>query len=240
MLKIDCTDRHFSEIGELIRHTQEKSIEIDNAQGHRYIASGVGGKDIVIYCTPGNALGAYLDGSKITVYGNAQDAVGDTMDEGLIVVHGNSGDATGYSMRGGKIFIKGNAGYRAGIHMKAYKDKFPVLVIGGKAGSFLGEYQAGGIIIVLGIGSDSQTNVGYFTGNGMYGGKIILRGDRLPDLPEQISAREATADDIKEIRTYVEEYCSYFGAEIGDIMKNKFFVITPNTANPYKQLYTSV
>ena len=93
---------------------------------------------------------------------------------------------------------------------------------------------------MLGIGSDSQTNVGYFTGNGMYGGKIILRGDRLPDLPEQISAREATADDIKEIRTYVEEYCSYFGAEIGDIMKNKFFVITPNTANPYKQLYTSV
>mgnify|MGYP002508363490 CR=1 FL=1 len=44
-----------------------------------------------------------------------------------------------------------NAGYRAGIHMKAYKDKVPVMVIGGTAGSFLGEYQAGGVIVVLGL-----------------------------------------------------------------------------------------
>jgi glutamate synthase domain-containing protein 3 len=36
--------------------------------------------------------------------------------------------------------------------MKAYEDDLPVLVIGGRAGSFLGEYQAGGIIIVLGKG----------------------------------------------------------------------------------------
>lgn len=57
----------------------------------------------------------------------------------LFMVH--PADATGYAMRGGKIFVRGNAGYRAGIHMKAYKDKTPVLVIGGKAGSFLGEYQ---------------------------------------------------------------------------------------------------
>ena len=240
MLRIDCKDKHFSEIGEMIRHTQETEIIIDNAQGHRYIASGVGGKDIQINGTPGNALGAYLDGSKITVNGNAQDAVGDTMNEGLIVVHGNSGDATGYSMRGGKIFIKGNAGYRAGIHMKAYKEKFPVLVIGGKAGSFLGEYQAGGIIIVLGIGSESKINVGYFTGNGMHGGKIILRGDSLPDLPEQISARLANAEDSQEIRKYVEEYCSYFGGDAKEIMDGNFYVITPNSANPYKQLYTSV
>jgi glutamate synthase domain-containing protein 3 len=34
--------------------------------------------------------------------------------------------------------------------MKAYQDKIPILVIGGTAGSFLGEYQAGGLIIVLG------------------------------------------------------------------------------------------
>ncbi len=106
-------------------------------------------------------MGAYLDGCEIVVNGSAQDAIGDTMNDGLIVIHGNSGDAAGYSMRGGKIFIKGDAGYRAGIHMKAYKDKFPVLVIGGKAGSFLGEYQAGGIILVLGIDTDSKTNVVY-------------------------------------------------------------------------------
>lgn len=105
---------------------------------------------------PGNALGAYLNGAEITVSGNAQDAVGDTMNEGKIVVHGQIGDAAGYAMRGGRIYIKGNAGYRAGIHMKAYKDKKPIMVIGGRAGSFLGEYQAGGIIIVLGLNIDGS------------------------------------------------------------------------------------
>ena len=58
-------------------------------------------------------------------------------------MHGNVGDACGYAMRGGKIYIKGDCGYRAGIHMKAYQQHFPVMVVGGKAGSFLGEYLAG-------------------------------------------------------------------------------------------------
>lgn len=240
MLRIDCEGKHFSQIGQMIRQTAEKEIFVDNAQGHRYIAAGVGGKNIIVNGTPGNALGAYLNGSSITVNGNAQDAVGDTMNDGLIVIHGNSGDAAGYSMRGGKIFIKGDAGYRAGIHMKAYKDKFPVLVIGGKAGSFLGEYQAGGIIVVLGIGTDSKTNVGYFTGNGMHGGKIFLRSEQLPDLPQQIIARKATAEDMAEIEQYVGEYCRYFGGQVGEILNGNFYVLTADSANPYKQLYTSV
>ncbi|MDE6372263.1 MAG: glutamate synthase, partial [Clostridia bacterium] len=87
MLRIDCTDKHFSEIGKLVRETAEKHIIIDNAQGHRYIASGVGGKEITINGTPGNAMGAYLDGCKIVVNGSAQDAIGDTMNDGLIVIH---------------------------------------------------------------------------------------------------------------------------------------------------------
>ena len=108
-------------------------------------------KNVTIHGIPGNALGAYLNDSHITVNGNAQDAVGDTMNEGKILIYGNIGDAAGYAMRGGKIYVQGNAGYRAGIHMKAYKEKIPVMIIGGCAGSFLGEYQAGGIIIVLGL-----------------------------------------------------------------------------------------
>lgn len=58
------------------------------------------------------------------------------MNDGRIVVHGDAGDAVGYAMRGGEIYVEGSAGYRAGIHMKAYQDKKPVIVIGGKAGSF--------------------------------------------------------------------------------------------------------
>lgn len=58
------------------------------------------------------------------------------MNEGKILIYGNIGDAAGYAMRGGKIYVQGNAGYRAGIHMKAYKEKIPVMIIGGCAGAF--------------------------------------------------------------------------------------------------------
>ena len=47
-------------------------------------------------------------------------------------------------MRGGKIYVRDHAGYRAGIHMKEYKKKVPIMIIGGCAGSFLGEYQPEG------------------------------------------------------------------------------------------------
>ena len=126
-------------------------ITLEECCGQRFIAAGMSDKNITINGVPGNALGAYLNGAAITVNANAQDAVGDTMNEGEIVVHGNIGDAAGYAMRGGKILVKGNAGYRAGIHMKAFKEKVPIMVIGGTAGSFLGEYQAGGVIVVLGL-----------------------------------------------------------------------------------------
>ena len=183
-------------------------------------------------------LGAYLNGTRITVLGNAQDATGDTMNDGAIFVHGSSGDATGYAMRGGKIYVRGNAGYRAGIHMKAYREKQPVLIIGGEAGSFLGEYQAGGIIIVLGLGSGGRAPVGRFVGTGMHGGRMLLRCDTLPpDLPAQVAARRAGKDDLAAVEPYLAEYCGVFGLAQEDILRENFFLLEPNTQNPYRQLY---
>lgn len=152
--------------------------------GQRFIAAGMADKAITIEGVPGNALGAYLNGASITVCGNAQDAVGDTMNAGEIVVHGSIGDAAGYAMRGGRIFIRDSAGYRAGIHMKAYKDKIPLMVIGGAAGSFLGEYQAGGVIVVLGLHTDGRPLVGNFPLHGHARRQAVparkLRGHPLP------------------------------------------------------------
>ena len=134
------------------------------ALGQRYIGAGQSEGTIILNEVPGNALGAYLDGANIIVNCSAQDATGDTMNAGEITIHGSTGDAAGYAMRGGAIYVQGDAGYRAGIHMKEYKEKVPVLVIGGRTGSFLGEYQAGGIIVVLGIGSEDRQPVGNFCG----------------------------------------------------------------------------
>lgn len=151
---IEASGLSFSQLNETIRHAG-KECRICACQGQRFIAAGMSSKRLEIDGIPGNALGAYLGGGSITVNGNAQDAVGDTMSAGRIVIHGSTGDAAGYAMRGGEIFIRDNAGYRAGIHMKAYKQHKPVIVIGGRAGSFLGEYQAGGLILVLGLHTDA-------------------------------------------------------------------------------------
>lgn len=239
IVKIQAGNKHFQILNEEVRSSAESEIVIEDCNGQRYIASGLSGKNITIHGTPGNALGCYLDGSRITVYGNAQDATGDTMNEGEIVIHGSSGDATGYAMRGGKIFVKDNIGYRAGIHMKAYKEKIPVLVVGGCAGSFLGEYQAGGIIIVLGLNASDKAIVGRFCGTGMHGGKMYLRCSEIPnDLPKQVIAEKATASDLADIEGYLKEFCTEFNMDIAEIKNHDFYVLRPNTKNPYKQLYT--
>lgn len=206
--------------------------------GERYLGCGAESGVLALRGTPGNALGAYLNGADLVLYGNAQDATGDTMNSGSITIYGNTGDAAGYAMRGGAIYVRGDAGYRAGIHMKEYKEKVPVLVVGGRCGSFLGEYQAGGVIIVLGFGYEGQPVVGNFCGTGMHGGKIYLRTETLPaDLPAQVSAAPATPEDLKDIAAQLDAFCEKFDVEKNQILNSKFYVLRPNTKNPYKQLY---
>lgn len=239
MVHIDAKELDYAALNEALRK-DETEFEITNCLGQRFIAAGMSNKSITISGTPGNALGAYLNGAKICVKGNAQDAVGDTMNEGSIIIEGNIGDAAGYAMRGGRIYVKGNAGYRAGIHMKEYKDKIPVIVIGGKAGSFLGEYQAGGVIVVLGLTDDDKPIVSNFPCTGMHGGKMILRSD-CKDIrfPSQVRTRPADAEDMKAIKEYVAEYCALFGCRESEISSSQFTVVTPDTKNPYKQMYVA-
>ena len=215
---------------------QQVTFEI----GQRYIGAGASEGRYAVHQVPGNALGAYLDGAKIEVFCNAQDAAGDTMNDGEIIIHGNSGDATGYAMRGGSIYIEKDAGYRCGIHMKEYESKVPQIVIGGRCGSFLGEYQAGGIILVLGIGWEDRCPVGNFCGTGMHGGRIYLRTTHLPlDLPEQVVVKQASAQDLEQLRPLIEKYCACFGGEVEALLSSRYYVLTPNTKNPYKQLYVN-
>lgn len=236
---LDVKDLDYKALNDNLRKMQGDCV-LKGCCGQRFIAAGMSDKNITIDGIPGNALGAYLNGATITVHANAQDAVGDTMNEGAIVVHGNIGDAAGYAMRGGKIFVRGNAGYRAGIHMKAYKDKIPVMVIGGTAGSFLGEYQAGGVIVVLGLQAQTENIVGFFPCTGMHGGKMFLRSDcKNIKFPGQVTARPANETDKEELKAYVSEYCDLFGYDINEVLASPFTVVTPDSKNPYKQMYVA-
>lgn len=227
----------YRELNDAVRNANEDII-INGCCGERFIGAGSSAKTITINGTPGNALGAYLDGSSVIVNGNVQDAVGDTMNDGTIVVYGSAGDALGYAMRGGKIIVRDSSGYRTGIHMKEYNEKRPVITVGGSAGSFLGEYLAGGSIIVLGLDTDGSP-VGNFTGTGMHGGEIWIRASECPNnLPEQVGVKRAEKGDLDSIMPRIAEYAELFGVKTEDILSKPFWLLTPNAKNPYKKLYT--
>ena len=214
-----------------------REIEIIHCTGERFIGAGASDKKITIHGVPGNALGAYLDGGEIIARENVQDAVGDTMNDGRIVVHGSAGDALGYAMRGGRIFVRGDAGYRTGIHMKQYQEKRPVIVVGGRVGSFLGEYLAGGLIVVLGLGC-TDVPAGNFIGTGMHGGEIWLRSLKPPQhLPPQVHLEEADEEMLAAIRPQLEEFSACFDLPMSQLTEGRFYRLTPNAQNPYKRLY---
>lgn len=239
MNQLDVKGLNHQQINEALRKL-EGDCTLTNCCGQRFIAAGMSDKDITISGVPGNALGAYLNGGCITVRGNAQDAVGDTMNGGRIVVHGSIGDTPGYAMRGGEIYVQGDAGYRVGIHMKEYQDKVPAIVIGGCAGSFLGEYQAGGIILVLGLHRDGKKIVHNFPCTGMHGGKLILRGDCADiEFPKQVRVRQAGEADMAQIRQYVSEYGKLFDMNPEQLLDAPFTIVTPDSKNPYKQMYVA-
>jgi glutamate synthase domain-containing protein 3 len=240
-MKIDATDMHYRVLNEKIRAlaaSGEDSIKVDNVCGQKFIGDGLKGHvKLEINGIPGNDLAIFMDGPEITVHGNGQDGIGNTMNAGKVVIHGNAGDVIGYAMRGGKIFIKGDVGYRVGIHMKAYADNIPVIVVGGGASDFFGEYMAGGIMVVLGINKSGEF-MGDYLGSGMHGGVIYVRGDVDDSLiGRDVKKSEPEAQDVAMLTRLVGEYCALFGCDFDEIMRKPFIKLTPKSHRPYGNLY---
>jgi len=240
--RIDAEGLYYRDLNCLLRAITEcgaKKAEIHGVCGQRYIGTDLDSDiQIDIYGTPGNDLGAFMNGPKLFVHGNAQDACGNTMNDGLIVVHGCAGDLTGNSMRGGKIFVRDGVGYRVGIHMKEYQNKKPMLVVGGIAQDFFAEYMAGGIALVLGLNVEgSEKCVARFVGTGMHGGVMYTRGD-IFKLSEGVKVAKAGKRDMRIIEGLVREFSSYFGNEYADVMAKQYYKITPMSKRPYEKLYS--
>ena len=224
---------------ELVASGTQK-IRLVNVHGQRYIGTDINKPvEIEISGTPGNDLGAFMNGPRITVRGNAQDGCGNTMNNGEIVVHGHAGDIIGLSARGGKIFVRDGVGYRAGIHMKEYGDKKPVLVIGDTAQDFVGEYMAGGILILLGLNlKPGENHKANYIGTGMHAGVIYLRGSVNDyQLGKEIGVSELDQNDMVNLEEYVGEFAAHFDYNAKKILKHKFVKLFPLYLRPYGRLY---
>jgi glutamate synthase domain-containing protein 3 len=243
IVKIDARGLHYRELNAKLREAISNGIrrvELKNIYGQRYIGTDLDKPiEIEILGTPGNDLGAFMDGPRITVHGNAQDGCGNTMNGGEIIVHGHAGDILGLSARGGKIFVRDDVGYRAGIHMKEYQDKNPAVVIGGTAQDFLGEYMAGGILILLGLNlGRGERHKARFVGTGMHGGAIYIRGNiEEHQLGKEVGTAPLEEKDYQLLQKLVGEFAAHFGYETGEILKHDFIKLFPRWLRPYGRLY---
>ncbi|RJQ31106.1 MAG: hypothetical protein C4562_06805 [Actinobacteria bacterium] len=239
---INSKGLHFSELNQKIRSAVKSGadkLKLVNVNGQRYIGTGIRKEmHFDVYGTAGADLGAFMDGPNITVHGNAQDAVGNTMNSGLITVDGHAGDVVGIAMRGGCVYIKGEVGYRAGIHMKEYEDQKPVLVIGGAAHDFLGEYMAGGVLIVLNYHPKPSPCLANYIGTGMHGGAIYLRGKvEQYQLGKEVSVVKITENDKKMLNKHLKAFAKTFKLDYNGIANASFTKLMPLSHRPYGQLY---
>jgi glutamate synthase domain-containing protein 3 len=216
-----------------------KNFVLKNVCGQRYICAGVKGNlSVRIEGVPGNDLGAFMDGPSIEVAGNSQDAIANTMNSGRIAIHGHAGDVLAYGMRGGKLFVRDSVGYRVGIHMKAFKSLVPVLVIGGTAKGYLGEYMAGGVIIVLALDDRCSSPAGFCVGSGAHGGAIYVRGKlRDEQLGKEIRRAKLNSADHSLLREYIADFCRTFRVKHSTILKSRFSKYIPLSHRPYGKIY---
>lgn len=228
---------HFIEANEIVREAlaQSDTVEIRGAFAQRYLGCAMPkGKTLKIHGVPGNDMACYMDGGDIEVFGNAQDQIGNTMNDGCVVIHGRCGDAMGYGMRGGRIFVRDGCGWRVGIHMKQFESKCPTIVMGGDAGSFLGEYMAGGIIVLMG-------KPGAYLATGMHGG-VIYMTHRLAaeDVPSGLVQEPVDDSDRAVLGELLSAYNGYFAADLGtpvDTTGEEFFRLKPASSRPYASMY---
>ena len=243
MHKIDAKGVHFKDLNNLLRKAVkdgEKDITLKGVNGQYYIADGIREKvNITIEGVPGNDLAAFMDGPTIIVNDNAQDNISNTMNSGKVIVHGHAGDVLVYGLRGGKIHIRDDVGYRVGIHMKDRKKDPPVIIAGGTAGDFFGEYMAGGILILLGLNAANGTPiVGDYLGTGMHGGVIYIRGEVDPaKCGKEVGVMDPDEDDLKVLRACLKEYSDDMGLDLEKIMKKPFKKLIPISSRPYGNLY---
>lgn len=238
---IDANGMYYRDLNGLLRSKVAggaTTIRIQNVCGQRYIATNLPNQvNISIDGTPGNDLGAFMDGPRIVVCGNVQDACGNTMSSGEIIVHGRAGDVLGMAMRGGSIFVREDIGYRGAIHMKQYGERKPLLVVGGTAEDFFGEYMAGGTALLLGLTGRAHT--ARFMGTGMHGGTIYVRGHvDESQLGAEVAIVDVTDTDLREIEQAVISFASHFDLDAGDILSGGFIKLLPVTKRPYGRLYT--
>jgi glutamate synthase domain-containing protein 3/thioredoxin reductase/NAD-dependent dihydropyrimidine dehydrogenase PreA subunit len=244
---INARGVYYRELNNAVRQQVQNGVRhiiLKNVRGQRYIGAGLTEPDLLIEVEgiPGEDLGFCLGGPTVVVRGHGQNAAANTMDSGTIVIHGLAGDALAYGMRGGKLFVRDRVGYRVGIHMKEYRRQKPVVVVGATSGDFLGEYMAGGTLVVLNRHNENGGVVGQADktlATGIHGGEIFIYNYSIPSYLPGIGAALAhpTKKDLGRLTSLVNEYCAHFGLEAKPLLDREAVKIVPAGSRPFGRFY---
>lgn len=173
----------------------EEMVQKEIKHGHRAIEvhafgqHGIGGRlwqagddplHIRIKGQAGQRTGSLgYPNTKIEIVGPVSDDVGWLNAGAEIVVRGNASNGVMNGGAQGRVYIGGNIGAR-GMTMTKRNPRFdpPELWVLGECGDYFGEFMAGGIAVVCGLGRQPHDNtLGYRPLVGMVGGKVFFRGD---------------------------------------------------------------
>ncbi|MDM7933980.1 MAG: hypothetical protein QUS08_01150 [Methanothrix sp.] len=123
--------------------------------------------------------------------------------------------------------------------MKEYEGKRPVLVVGGTSQDFLGEYMAGGVVILLGLKGEAHR--ARFIGTGMHGGVIYLRG-RIDGAQVGSGVEISGLDDSdrqvldQQISDFLDRFPDH-AADREELLGEEWTRLSPRSRRPYGKLY---
>jgi len=122
--------------------------------------------------------------------------------------------------------------------MKEYGGLKPVIVLGGAARDFLGEYMARGRIVMLNLEGDPREAVDCYLGTGMHGGKIYVHGE-VAEWQLGIGARlsELSDEDWAELQGILREYSSDMDLDLSDLKRGDLVKVSPLSHRPYGKMY---
>ncbi|HRX51425.1 MAG TPA: glutamate synthase-related protein [Candidatus Krumholzibacteria bacterium] len=131
--------------------------------GQRLISTAVMGRgdtdDVVIdiHGTPGEYLGAFMQGGLIRCHGNAQNFTAMGMHHGTLEVYGNAGKVCGYASKGGRVMILGDVVDRAWTNsVNDPRCQDLSINIFGSASKYCGESLMGGDFVFGGLRWDER------------------------------------------------------------------------------------
>jgi len=114
------------------------------------------------------------------------------------------------------------------------------MVVGETGQDFLGEYMAGGVLVVLGLNLNGAPHKANFIGTGMHGGVIYIAGKlEAYQVGKEVGVAELDENDKKTLGELVGEYAVHFDMDSGELLSRDFVKLYPKYLRPYGRMYAT-